>query len=137
MEEKQYVIFRLGNEEYGLDIMTVQEIIIPTPVTKLPNTPPYFTGVFNLRGRVIPLIDLKKRFSLDSSEEEKDTRIIVVRLENPAGILVDAINEVLMISSEEIESSQQISSGISKEFITGIAKKDDRLIILLDLNGAF
>jgi len=137
MSEKQYVVFKLGNEEYGLDIMSVQEIIVPTPLTKLPNTPPYFLGVFNLRGHIIPLIDLKKRFSLESSEQNEESRIIVIRLDKPVGILVDSIREVLMISNEEIESSQDISAGINREFITGIAKKEDRLIILVNLAGAF
>lgn len=137
MSEKQYVVFKLGNEEYGLDIMSVQEIIVPIPLTKLPNTPPYFLGVFNLRGHIIPLIDLKKRFSLESSEQNEESRIIVIRLDKPVGVLVDSIREVLMISSEEIESSQDISAGINREFITGIAKKEDRLIILVNLAGAF
>lgn len=137
MDEKQYVVFRLGQEEYGLEIMNVQEIIIPTQLTKLPNTPPYFVGVFNLRGHIIPLIDLKIRFSLESSEKNEESRIIVIRLDKPVGILVDSIHEVIMIGSQEIENSQQISAGINKEFITGIAKKEERLIILVNLAGAF
>jgi len=127
----------MGQEEYGIDIMSVQEIIVPTPVTKIPNTPPYFLGVFNLRGSIIPLIDLRKRFFLEPSENEAETRIVVVALEKPVGILVDSIREVLLIDDKEIESSQDISAGISQEFITGIAKKDGRLIILLNLAGAF
>lgn len=137
MEEKQYVVFRLGKEEYGIEIMNVQEIIVPTKLTKLPNTLPYFIGVFNLRGHIIPLIDLKKRFSLESSEKNDEERIIVIRLDKSVGILVDSIQEVLMIASDEIEGSEQISAGIDNEFITGIAKKEERLIILLNLAGAF
>ena len=137
MEEKQYVVFRLGKEEYGIEIMNVQEIIVPTQLTKLPNTSPYFIGVFNLRGHIIPLIDLKKRFSLEPSEKNDEERIIVIRLDKSVGILVDSIQEVLMIASDEIEDSEQISAGIDNKFITGIAKKEERLIILLNLAGAF
>jgi len=137
MEEKQYVVFRLGKEEYGIEIMNVQEIIVPTQLTKLPNTSPYFIGVFNLRGHIIPLIDLKKRFSLESSEKNDEERVIVIRLDKSVGILVDSIQEVLMIANDEIEGSEQISAGIDNDFITGIAKKEERLIILLNLAGAF
>jgi len=137
MDEKQYVVFRLGNEEYGIEIMTVQEIIVPAPLTKLPNTPPYFSGVFNLRGHIIPLIDLKKRFALEDTAQTEETKIIVIRLDKSVGILVDSIQEVVMIGRQDIESSQDISAGINKEFITGIAKKEGRLIILVNLAGAF
>ena len=137
MEEKQYVVFKLGKEEYGIEIVNVQEIIVPTPLTKLPNMSPYFLGVFNLRGHIIPLIDFKKRFSLEVSEKSEEERVIVVRLDKSVGILVDSIQEVLMIAKDEIESSVQISAGIDNEFITGIAKKEERLIILLNLAGAF
>lgn len=136
VEEKQYVVFSLAGEEYGIDIVTVQEIIVPTKLTKLPNMPPYFLGVFNLRGSVIPLMDLKKRFNIEAKETSGDNRIIVVKLDRSVGILVDSISEVLRISSKDIELCQDISAGIDKEFITGVAKVEDRLIILLQLTAA-
>lgn len=135
-EEKQYVVFSLAGEEYGIDIVTVQEIIVPTKLTKLPNMPPYFLGVFNLRGNVIPLMDLRKRFAIESAETNDNSRIMVVKLEQPMGILVDSISEVLRINSKDIELCKDISAGIDKEFITGVAKQEERLIILLQLTAA-
>lgn len=137
MADKQYVVFKLADEEYGIEIMGVQEIIVPVPLTKIPNVPPYFSGVFSLRGVVIPLIDMRKRFGLAIAEDNKEARIIIIGQKKPMGILVDSIHEVIMINDEEIEGSEEISATISQEFITGIAKKDGRLIILLELEGAF
>ncbi|MFY9174401.1 MAG: chemotaxis protein CheW [Peptococcia bacterium] len=137
MANKQFVVFKLADEEYGIDIMGVQEIIVPVPLTKIPNVPEYFSGVFNLRGDIIPLIDMRKRFGLAAIEDNDEARIVVLGLEKPIGILVDSIHEVLMIDEDGIENSEDINSAISQEFISGIAKKDQRLIILLNLEGAF
>lgn len=137
MAEQQYVVFKLADEEYGIDIMTVQEIIVPTSLTKIPNMPPYFTGVFNLRGDIIPQINMRLRFGLEAEEVNDEARIVVIGNEKPVGILVDSVREVITIKDEEIEGSEEISAKINQEYITGIAKKNERLIILLNLTGAF
>lgn len=137
MEEKQYVVFGLDGQEYCVDIITVQEIIVPTKVTKLPNTPPYVLGVFNLRGNIVALLDLKTRFGMKSSEQKEDTRIIVMKVDEKSfGILADEIHEVIKIKDESIEDSSEISTEINKEYINGIAKVGDRLIIMLKLSAS-
>ena len=137
MDERQTIVFMLEQQEYGIDILSVKEIIVPVHLTKLPNMPPYFEGVFNLRGNIIPLINLKRRFSIESTEANTEKRIIVIMLDKPVGVLVDSVHEVLMIGSDTIEKSADISTGIDSRFISGIAKMDERLIILLNLEGAF
>lgn len=136
MEEKQYVVFGLEGQEYCVDIITVQEIILPIKVTKLPNMPSHVLGVFNLRGNVIPLLDLKTRFGMKKSEQTEDTRIIVMKVDQKSfGILVDEIHEVVKIKDESIEISNDISTEISKEYVLGVAKEGDRLIIMLKLTA--
>lgn len=132
--EKQYVVFGLGKEEYGIDIISVQEIIVPPKITEIPNSPPYMSGVTNLRGRIIPLIDLKKRFAIEGSEDTENTRVIVININNPVGLKVDYITEVIRIDNDAIEDCQDISTGIDGQFITGIAKHGEKLIILLELS---
>ncbi len=136
MQEEQYVIFRLNSEHYGIDILSVQEIIRPPKVTALPNTPPHVLGVINLRGSIIPIVDLKIKYNLDSPENSEDKRIIVLRIDNKLmGILVDEVQEVLRFKTEQIEQATDICTTIDSEFISGLAKLDDRLIILLSLRG--
>lgn len=137
MEEKQYVVFGLDNQEYCIDIITVQEIIVPTKITKLPDTPSYVLGVFNLRGNIIALLDLKTRFGMKSSEQTEDTRIIVMKVDDKSfGILADEIHEVIKIKEENIENSGDISTEINKEYISGVAKDGERLIIMLKLTAS-
>lgn len=136
MEEKQYVVFGLEGQEYCVDITTVQEIILPIKVTKLPNMPSHVLGVFNLRGNIVPLLDLKTRFGMKKSEQTEDTRIIVMKVDQKSfSILVDEIHEVVKIKDESIEISNDISTEINKEYILGVAKEGDRLIIMLKLTA--
>ncbi|MGI6588457.1 MAG: chemotaxis protein CheW [Peptococcia bacterium] len=132
--EEQFVVFKLGQEEYGLDILKVQEIIRPLKPAKIPNSPNYVLGIIDLREEIIPIIDLKQFLNLGSWEETEETRIIVVKQnDNALGVLVDEVEEVLRISKQKIKSSEDLDHNINKEFINGIAKVEGRLIVLLDL----
>lgn len=132
--ENQYVIFKLGNEYYGVNIVAVESIIKVQEITKMPHVPSFVEGITNLRGAVIPVIDLRKRFDLPQGEETKDTRIVVVEMGNiTAGMVVDAVTEVVHVAAENIEPPSPMVSTVDTAFITGIAKVDQRLIILLDL----
>lgn len=130
----QLVSFKVGNEEFGVDILKVQEINKMTVITKVPNSPEFVEGVINLRGRVIPIIDLRKRLGMPEKEHDKNTRIVVVELASKTvGFVVDAVSEVLRISKDITEKPPELVAGVDSEYITSVAKLDDRLLILLDL----
>jgi len=130
----QLVSFNIGGEEFGVDILKVQEINRMVEITRVPNAPEYVDGVINLRGKVIPIIDLRRRFGMQRKEKDKDTRIIVVELSGKVlGFVVDAVSEVLRIPNSVTEPPPSIIAGIKAEYITAIGKLEDRLIILLDL----
>ena len=131
----QLVSFKIGSEEFGVDILNVQEINKITQITKVPNSPVFVEGVINLRGRVIPVIDLRARLNLEKKEHDKDTRIIVVEIDNRTmGFIVDAVHEVLRIPVSITEAPPEIVTGIDSDFIKSVGKLDDRLLILIDLN---
>ena len=131
----QLVSFNIGTEEFGVDILKVQEINRMVEITRVPQTPDYVEGVINLRGKVIPIIDLRKRFCLEVKEYDKDTRIVVVDINgNIMGMVVDSVSEVLRIPRNTIEPPPQIVTGINTEYINGVAKLEDRLLIFLDLS---
>lgn len=130
----QLVSFTIGEEEFGVNILTVQEINRMVDVTRVPNAPEYVDGIINLRGKVIPIVDLRSRFSMERRPKDKNTRIIVVELSGSIfGFVVDSVSEVLRIPVSVTEPPPSIIAGISKEFITSIGKLEDRLLILLDL----
>lgn len=130
----QLVSFNIGEEEFGVDILKVQEIIRLVEITKVPNAPSFVEGVINLRGKVIPVIDLRKRMGLPSIASNIETRIIVVEIENKiVGFLVDCVNEVLRISRNITEPPPEVISGLNSDYITAIGKLEDRILILLDL----
>ena len=135
MNEMQIVVFRLANEEYGVNILNVQEIIRPTEITIVPKAPYYITGVINLRGNVIPVMDLYKRFNINGEIQiDPNTRIIILNLnEINIGIFVDSVSEVLRLKGEEIEEPHLIEA-LDNKFVQAVGKYEDRLIILLDLN---
>lgn len=134
-EEEQLVVFNLSGETYGVDISTVREIIRMQAITEVPRTPDFVEGVINLRGRVIPVIDLHKRFDLPLVEETSNTRIMVVEVENvTVGMIVDSVSEVLRISKDNIDPPPPVISGVDSAYLRGVGKLEDRLIILLDLN---
>ena len=132
---KQLVTFVLANEKYGIDIMQTQEIIKMERMTPIPNSLDFVEGVINLRGNVIPIIDLKKRFYLVGGEE-KSKGIIVVRLEDMVlGVMIDGVSKVMSIPSSHILPPPPVVSGIGREYITGVGKdENDNLLIILDIN---
>lgn len=134
-EELQLVSFNIGSEEFGVDILKVQEINRMVEITRVPQTPHYVEGVINLRGKVIPIIDLRKRFNLEVRAYDKNTRIVVVDIKGMVmGMIVDAVSEVLRLSSNTIESAPDIVTGVNADYIKGVAKLEDRLLIFLDLS---
>ena len=134
-EEIQLVVFQLGNEEYGAAIGQVQEIVNLGEVTRMPKAPEFVEGVINLRGRVVPVIDIGKRFDLPQKERDKNARIMVVLIEGVAmGMIVDSISEVLRVPKEAIEPPPPIIGDISAIFLKGVAKVGDRLVTLVDLD---
>lgn len=132
--ENQVVIFELGSEYFGADIAKVESIIKMQAITKLPHTPEFVEGVTNLRGKILPVMDLRKRFDMPAQEVNKNNRIIVVNLnQTNVGMIVDEVSEVLTIPAGAVEAAPAISSNADSACITGIAKIDERLVILLDL----
>ena len=130
----QIVSFRLANEEYGVDIMRVQEIILMGQITRMPQVPEFICGLINLRGHVIPIVDLRKRVSLPAEEATEHTRIIVVNVyEKTIGIVVDAVNEVLRIGTDQIEPPPSSIAGIDHTYIRGLVKFEEKLLILLNI----
>lgn len=138
-DEIQLVVFTLkqGNItcEYGVPITKVQEIIPMTTPTKIPQTPGFVEGIINLRGKIIPIIDLKKRFEMGRSEITNETRSVVVEVEGQTvGIIVDEVSEVLRLPVNSIEPPPAVIGGITAEYLKGVGKLDDRLLILLDMD---
>ncbi|MBX3395211.1 MAG: chemotaxis protein CheW [Phycisphaerae bacterium] len=132
----QIVGFRIGNEEYGVDIMRVQEIILLGHITKMPEVPDYIRGLINLRGHVIPIVDLRTRFGLPRGQSDEHTRIIVVNVgDKTMGIVVDAVNEVLRIGAEQLEPAPSSIAGIDHAYIKGLIKFESKLLILLDIHA--
>ena len=135
--ESQLVVFDLADEAYGVDIGCVREIIRMQEITKVPRTPKYVEGVINLRGKVIPVIDLRKRFGFPSAESNKDTRIVVIDIGGTdIGAVVDAVTEVLRLGPGSVEPPSAVIANSDSDYLLGIAKLETRVIILLDLQRA-
>lgn len=135
-ETVQVIVFKLGDEKYGVDINQVREIIRPTQITRIPNAPDFVEGVINLRGQITTIINLRKRFGMEPKEIDNDTRIIVVEYNNAIiGMMVDTVNEVKYLSSADIEALPSIITSRSEaKFLKGVGKLPDSLLILIDLN---
>lgn len=134
--EKQLVIFALGDEYFGVDIANVDGIVKMQAITRVPHSPHFVEGVTNLRGEVLPVIDLHKRFGVGERQESKESRIINIAIgEMKVGMIVDSVSEVLTIQDSAIEETPRMVSTVDSSFITGIAKVDERLVILLDLGN--
>ncbi|GFE60174.1 chemotaxis protein CheW [Geobacter sp. AOG2] len=133
-ELAQLVSFNIFNEEYGVEVLKVREIIRMTAITHIPNTPPHVEGVINLRGKVIPIMSMRKRFGMAETESDSQTRIIVIDVGGDlTGFIVDSVAEVIRISGSEIQPPPSMASGgIEQEFIVGVVNRPDRLLILLD-----
>ncbi len=138
-KEGKYLTFSLDNEQYGIGILKIKEIIGMIPITPVPRTPEYVKGVINLRGKVIPVIDLRQRFSMGVVDSTDRTCIIVVEIESSSGtvmmgILVDSVSEVLNIKGEEIEDTPTFGGKVDTDYILGMAKMDGTVKILLDID---
>ena len=130
----QVVSFRVGNEEFGLDILRVHEIIRLQELTRVPNSPEFVDGVINLRGKVIPVIALRKRFGLPEQPHDKETRIVVLEIQNMVlGFIVDSVSEVVRIHATTVVPPPRLGE-IEREFVSGVGKLQDRLLILLDVD---
>ena len=138
-KEGKYLTFALANEEYGIGILKVKEIIGMMPITSVPQSPAYVKGVINLRGKVIPVIDLRLRFSMSEVEYTEKTCIIVVEIktttgQRQTGIVVDSVSEVLKIKEEDIEETPSFGTALDTEYIFGMAKMEGGVKILLDID---
>ncbi len=133
MSVLQLVTFKLGDEEYAIDILKVQEINRMVEITSIPSAPEYVEGVINLRGKVIPVINLRKRFGLPVKEVDAQSRIMVVDVGVKVGIIVDSVSEVLRLSSDTVEPPPPMTAGNGSKYISGVGKLGDRLVILLDI----
>ena len=141
-DTKQYLTFQLGEEVFAVDVSHVREILEFTTVTKVPRTPDYMRGVINLRGSVVPVLDMRLKFGLSLTEKTVDTCIIVVEVffedeSTIIGALVDSVQEVLELEPDQIEPAPRIGTQLKTEFIKGMGKRDDRFIILLDIDKIF
>lgn len=134
----QLVTFMVGTEEFAISILSVQEINRMMSITRVPQSPPFVEGVINLRGKIIPVVDLRKRFGLEPRKEGSDTRIIVVEVEKRViGFTVDRVNEVLRIEASIVEPPPAMACGVDSEYVKGVGKLEDRLLILLELSRLF
>ena len=141
IDSQQYLTFKLAGEEYGIDILTVQEIRGYEKATRIPRTPDYLSGVINLRGAVVPIVDLRKRFRLTDTSVNSNTVIILVKIaaehsHRTIGMVVDAVSDVHLISHDELGALPNLKGGaIAGDFITGIATINEKMIILLDVDS--
>jgi purine-binding chemotaxis protein CheW len=134
----QLVGFRLDNEDYAIAITKIQEIIVMKPITRIPQVPDFIEGLINLRGSVIPIVNLRKRFGLPSRDVDDETRTIVVNIQDKTvGCIVDAVTEVRRINRDQIQPPPLSVLAISHQYIAGLARLDDRLLIILDIERLF
>ena len=134
----QLVVFNVGKELYGMGIESVHEIVKVPDITEVPDTPAFLEGVINLRGKIVPVVDLRKRLRLIGKERTKSSRVLITENEGRlVGLLVDAVSEVLKIPPDTVEAPPEMISSIGVEYITGVAKIGEQLIILLDLKKVF
>jgi len=133
-DQHQYLTFRLGQEQYGVDILRVQEIKGYTAPTQIPNTPSHIKGVMNLRGTVVPVLDLRIKFGMPQADYDGFTVVIVVNVAGRVvGLIVDAVSDVLNVDPGEVVSAPEMGVGVDTSFLQGLAKSSDRLIALLAL----
>jgi len=141
-DTRQYLTFQLGEEIFALDVVHVREILEFSVITKVPKTPDYMRGVINLRGSVVPVLDMRMKFGFPKTEKTIDTCIIVVEASfdeeiTIVGVLVDAVEEVFELEPDQIEPAPKIGIKLNMEYIKGMGKRDDKFIIILDINKVF
>lgn len=139
-DSDQYLTFMLGGEEYGINILKVQEIRGWDSATTIPNTPDYVLGVVNLRGIIVPIVDLRVRFELENANFNPTTVVIIVKAEQSGkertvGMVVDAISDVYYVNADDIGKAPDMGSTVTKEFITGLTTVDEKMVILLDVDS--
>ena len=133
--EVQVVTFRLADEEYAIDILQVKEILMWTEVTRMPRAPHFIEGIVNLRGQMVPIIDLRKRLGLEQRDRTKDTRIVIADMgDEIIGMVVDAVREVTRLPQSAIAPPPSMIAGVGAEFLTGIGQVGERVLIMLDLS---
>ena len=142
LEPKQYVTFQLADELFGVEVSRAREILSLTPVTKVPQTPDYLLGVINLRGQVVPVVDMRLKLGLSAGEETEDTCIIVIEVQVDGeaivvGALADAVREVLEVRKDQIEPPPRLGSRLNTDFINGMGKVDEQFMILLNIDQIF
>lgn len=137
MAGKQLVIFKVNEENFGIDINQVNIIVEPMEIFKVPNTPDYVEGLINLRGKVYTIFNLRKKFGLQAKETDENTKIILVKLNTLiVGLIVDEVNEIVTFEDQEMEPAPlSISMGGNRKFINGVAKKSDRIVMILDMES--
>lgn len=132
----QVACFIVGDEEYALDIMRIKEIINPVEVTRVPRSPEFIEGIIELRGAFLPVVDLRKRFDVPAGEVDRDTKYIIVGLEGRiVGLVVDRVLEVRRIGVDAVSDAPELASNVDARFFNGVAKWDDRIVMLLDLDA--
>ncbi len=136
-EAKRYLVFRLGDEEYGIDIHKITTIIEKDMnIARVPKLPPFLKGVINLRGEIVPIISLRLKFDMSEDVFDAETRIIIVKMDEiSAGLIVDSVAEVMELDEESTESISNIAANLSVDYITGVGKADGRIITLLNLEN--
>ncbi len=141
-ETKQYLTFKLAHETFAVDVARVREILDLINITKVPRTPDFMRGVINLRGSVVPVVDMRSKFGMSSAETTVNTCIIIVEVEidgdgTVLGAMADSVQEVLELSPEQIEPPPRIGSKLKTDFIKGMGKRDDHFVIILDIDQVF
>ncbi len=131
----EFLTFTLGKEEYGVDILKVQEIRGYDAVTRLPDAPDYIKGVINLRGTIVPIIDMRVKFRLDAKVDATTVMIVLNVADRVVGMVVDSVSDVVQLSSEQIRPMPDVGTGIDRRYLTGIGALDERMLILLDIEG--
>ncbi len=139
-DKREFLTFMLAGEEYGVDILRVQEIKGWDEVTNIPNTPDYIRGVINLRGTIVPIIDMRLRFKLESKEYDATTVVVVLRVKNEngndrtMGVVVDAVSDVYNVPRSDIKPSPDFGMAVDTEFVNGLATVDDKMVIVLNID---
>ncbi len=131
----EFLTFTLGQEEYGVDILKVQEIRGYDAVTRLPDAPEYIKGVINLRGTIVPVIDMRVKFRLEAKVDALTVMIVLNVADRVVGMVVDSVSDVVQLTSEQIRAMPEVGTGIDRRFLTGIGALDERMLILLDIEG--
>ncbi|NLK62823.1 MAG: purine-binding chemotaxis protein CheW [Fusobacteria bacterium] len=132
---KQYLSFTVEDEEYAFSILKIREIIGMKKITKVPNLPPYIKGVINLRGNIIHLIDIRERFNMSLRPYDKTTVVIIIETKDKLiGIIVDQVKDVINIKEEDVQKPLEFSCNIEEEFLEGLSKVNDRLVVILDVD---